>query len=460
MPPDPPPVITDIGKAQVWLTTGDQLRLLQQQTGLSVRDTLTGSFPLIQIDTTIHYQQIRGFGAALTGSSAYNLHHVLSTAGRETALKKLFDPSNGIGISYVRLSMGASDFSLSDYTYDDLPSGQTDEDLSEFTLDQDLEDVVPMLKEILEINPEISLMGSPWSPPAWMKTNNSLRGGKLRTEYYSVYANYFVKYIKAMANEGIAIKAVTLQNEPLYSTAAYPCMEMQAAEQADFVKNHLGPAFLANGIETEIVVYDHNWDEPNYPISILDDQEARTYITGSAFHAYAGNVSAMNTVHTAHPDKDLFFTEISGGGWATDFGDNLLWNMKNIFIGTTKNWSSVALLWNLVLNQSSGPTNNGCSDCRGVITVQTGSGLTVFNEEYYSLGHLSKFVKKGAVRVSVRPDQSLMNLDVVAFVNPDGSKAMVLANYGSQFQTFTSKQTEKYFTYTIAPESVATIVWK
>jgi glucosylceramidase len=459
LPPDPPPVITDIGKANVWLTTGDQLRLLNKETQLPIRDYQSGSFSVITIDTTVTYQKIRGFGAAMTGSSAYNLNSKMSVTTKETALKMLFDPETGIGISYIRLTMGASDFSLSDFSYDDMPQGQSDEDLSEFSLDHDMEDVVPVMKDVLAINPDIGIIGSPWSAPAWMKTNNNMKGGKLKTSSYPIYANYFVKYIEAMRAEGIPVSAVTIQNEPLYFTAGYPCMEMQADEQNEFIKNHLGPAFTESNLNTEIVVYDHNWDNTNYAISILNDAETRQYVTGSAFHAYGGNVSAMNTVHSAHPDKELYFTEISGGDWATDFGDNLLWNMKNIFIGTTKNWSSVALLWNLVLDQNHGPSNNGCSDCRGVITYNNASGQLIYNEEYYSIGHMSKFVRPGALRVSSRPDQSIMNMDVVAFINTDNSKVLVLANYKTEFQTFTVKQGKKHFNYSIAPESVATIVW-
>lgn len=459
LPPDQPPVINDIGKANVWLTTGDQLRLINKETPLPIRDYQSGSFAIITVDTSVTYQKIRGFGAAMTGSSAYNLNKKMSAATKETALKMLFDTVTGIGISYVRLTMGASDFSLSDFTYDDMPQGQSDEDLSEFTLAQDIDDVVPVMKEVMAINPNLGIIGSPWSAPAWMKTNNSMKGGKLKSSSYPVYANYFVKYIQVMGIEGIPVSAITIQNEPLYFTAGYPCMEMQSDEQNELIKNYLGPALHENNLNTEIVVYDHNWDNTNYAISILNDEDTRQYVTGSAFHAYGGNVSAMNTVHTAHPDKELYFTEISGGDWATDFSDNLLWNMKNIFIGTTKNWSSVALLWNLVLDQNHGPSNNGCSDCRGVITLNNASGQLIYNEEYYSIGHMSKFVRPGALRISSRPDQSIMNLDAVAFINPDNSKVLVLANYKTEFQTFTVKQGKKHFNYSIAPESVATIVW-
>jgi len=237
-------------------------------------------------------------------------------------------------------------------------------------------------------------------------------------------------------------------------------MEMQAGEQLDFIKNHLGPKFSAAGLDTKIIVYDHNWDVTNYAITILNDPQASQYIAGSAFHAYAGDVSAMSTVHNTHPDKELYFTEVSGGAWASNFQDNLLWNMQNIFIGTAKNWSTTSLMWNLALDQNYGPQNHGCNNCRGVIAVNTNNSGITFNEEYYSIGHFSKFVRPGAVRISSITPVELTNMGIVAFQNPDGSKAMVVANYGAEFKTFTVKQGGGYFNYSVPPTSVVTIVWR
>lgn len=210
---------TEIGKAQLWLTHGNKAKLLNKEDDLSVKNSLTTPFPVIRIDTAVMFQEIEGFGAALTGSSAYLIHTKLNESKRSLVLNDLFNPLDGIGISYLRLTMGASDFSLSDFTYDDLQSGETDFSLEQFTLSQDLDDVVPVLKEIIEVAPGIKLMGSPWSPPAWMKTNGSLVGGKLKADYYAVYADYFVHYIKAMKDQGIIIDAITPQNEPQICTA-------------------------------------------------------------------------------------------------------------------------------------------------------------------------------------------------------------------------------------------------
>ena len=457
--PGPPKQPEETGKAQVWVTSGDQSKLLSQGNDISITVLAESSFPTITLNPSEKLQEIEGFGAALTGSSAYVINRKLTPTQRLALLQDLFDPQKGIGISYLRMTIGASDFSLADYTYDDTPSGETDFDLQQFSIAKDEEDIVPVFQQILDIAPQLRIMGSPWTAPAWMKTNGSLKGGSLKADAYSAYAQYFVKYIQAYAAKGISIDAVTPQNEPLYFTAGYPCMEMQAIDQLDFIKNHLGPAFADAKLATKIISYDHNWDNTQYPITILNDPVARAYVAGSAFHAYAGNVSAMGVVHSAHPDKGLYFTEISGGEWATNFSENLQWNMANVFIGTTRNWSKNALLWNLALDENHGPTNNGCQDCRGVVTVQSTNGAVTRNVEYYSIGHFSKFVRPGAFRISSTTFQTETNLDQVAFINVDGSKVLVVANAGATPKSFTVKCDEGQFTYFISAASVATIVW-
>jgi glucosylceramidase len=457
--PGPPKQPEEIGKAQVWLTTGDQSKLLSHESDISITEIETSTLPSVTIDVTQKLQEIEGFGAALTGSSAYLIHQKLSSGQRSQLLSDLFDPATGIGISYLRMTIGASDFSLSDYTYNDMPSGETDFALNHFTIQKDQEDVVPVFKDILAVAPGIKIMGSPWSPPAWMKTNGNLRGGKLKPEAYETYAQYFVKYITAYKNEGIPIDAITPQNEPLYSTASYPCLDMSSAEQLTFIKNNLGPALATANLQTKIIAYDHNFDNTSYAISIMNDPVTKNFVAGSAFHAYGGNVSAMSTVHNAHPDKGLYFTEISGGRWATSFSDNLQWYMANIFIGTTKNWSKTALLWNLALNESDGPTNNGCADCRGVVTINSATGLATKNVEYYAIGHFSKFVRSGAYRIVSTEFDGVTHLDQVAFLNTDGSKVVVVANNDVGARTFTLKTSSEQIKYTLPGKSVVSIRW-
>lgn len=455
--PGPPKRPTEIGKAQVWITSGDQSLLLTKRDDITITEVDENVTAMITLHPDEKLQVIEGFGAALTGSSAYLIHQKMSASQRSALLKDLFDPDTGIGLSYLRMTIGASDFSLEDFTYNDLPSGQTDYDLEHFSIEKDQENVVPVFKQILDIAPDVRIMGSPWSPPAWMKTNGSLRGGRLKPEAYDVYARYFVKYIQAYGEEGIAIDAVTPQNEPLYFTANYPCMEMQSDEQLVFIRDHLGPAFEDAGFPTKIVTYDHNWDNPQYAINIMNDATAKSYVAGSAFHAYAGDVSAMSVVHNAHPDRGLYFTEISGGRWATNFGDNLMWNMSNIFIGTTRNWSKTVLLWNLALDENDGPKNNGCQDCRGVVTINSSTGAVTRNVEYYSLAHFSKFVRPGAVRIASSAQSSAP--EHVAFINPDGSTALILSNSDTNGKTITVESGAAQFEVYLGGRFVATVVF-
>jgi len=457
--PGPPAPPAEIGKAAVYLTTGDESKLLHKESDISIVRAQDTPVPVITIDASQKFQEIEGFGAALTGSSAYLINRKLGAGSRATLLDDLFDPVKGIGITYLRVTLGASDFSLEDFTYDDMAAGETDFSLGHFTIDKDRENVVPVLKAITRVSGEVKIMATPWSPPAWMKTNGSLRGGKLRTDCYGVYADYFVRYIQALKAEGIMIDAVTPQNEPLYYTAGYPCMEMQADEQTAFIKDHLGPAFEAAALKTKIIVYDHNWDHPEYAMAILNDAAAKAYVAGSAFHAYAGNVSAMTTVHAAHPDRGLYFTEISGTDQFTVFSDNLQWNMDNVFIGTTKNWSRTALLWNLALDENHGPTNNGCADCRGVVTINA-SGNVIRNVEYYSIGHFSKFIRPGANRVASGISSAVNGLNFVSFVNADGSRVLVISYNGGDNSQVAVKEGDAQFTYTLSPHSVTTLIWE
>jgi glucosylceramidase len=439
---------------------GDQSRLLTKGTDATIYEASPTSLPLITINASQKLQEIEGFGAALTGSSAYVINQKMTSTQRNILLNDLFDPEVGIGITYLRVTMGASDFSLTDFTYNDIPTNETDFSLTNFTIEKDEDDVVPVLQKIFDIYPDINVMASPWTAPPWMKTNGQYKGGKLKTECYDVYADYFVKYIEAFADHGIRIDAITPQNEPLHFTANYPCMEMQASEQNNFIKNSLGPTFAESDIDAKIIVYDHNWDHPEYATIILNDAVTKPFVAGSAFHGYGGNVSAMSTVNTAHPDKGLYFTEVSGGEWATNFSDNLQWSMANIFIGTTKNWSKTALYWNLALDQNNGPKNNGCDNCRGVVTINNSSGVVTKNVEYYAIGHFSKFIRKNAHRITSTISTNVANVDHVAFVNEDNERVVVLSNDGSTSAVVVLKDQDLQFDYSIPAKSVVTLTWK
>ncbi len=449
-PPVTPPATNDM---DMWMTRGDQTALLQKQSAVLSFSTTTNSFPTIGVDSAVSYQPMDGFGYTLTGSSAYLINR-MGTAPKTALLNELFGQGEGsIGISYIRVSIGASDLSPTVFSYNDMPPGQTDPTLANFSLSEDLTDLVPVLQQVLTINPNIKIMGSPWSPPVWMKSNGSSIGGSLLPQYYSVYANYFVKYIQAMQARGITIHSVTVQNEPEHG-GNNPSMLMTAPQQADFVKNHLGPAFQAAGIGTKIIVWDHNCDNPNYPISIMNDPAAKAFVDGSAFHLYAGNISALSDVYNAHPDKNLYFTEQWTGANGSFDGD-LKWHVKNVVVGAARNRARVVLEWNLANDPAYGPhTPGGCTECKGAVTI-SGSSYSR-NVSYYIIAHASKFVPAGSVRIQ---SDEIVNLPNVAFKTPSGKKVLIVLNEGSTAQGFNIRYKGKWVFTSLNPGAVATYIW-
>lgn len=436
----------------LWLTRADKSVLFEKQNiDLNFSDA-SNNYPTIAVDTTQSYQMIDGFGYCLTGGSAYLIRR-LPAEQRAALLRELFSTdSTGIGISYLRISIGASDLNRRVFSYDDLPTGQTDPHLQYFDLSPDKEDLIPLLKEILKINPKISILGSPWSPPAWMKTNKSTEGGNLDPRYYGVYARYFVKYIQEMKANGINIDAMTIQNEPL-NPNNNPSMVMQAADEANFIKNYLGPAFDSAKIKTKIIVYDHNCDRPDYPLTILKDEGAAKYVDGSAFHLYAGSIDVLSKVHDAFPDKHVYFTEQWTGG-PGHFAGDLSWHVKNLIIGATRNWSRNALEWNLASDPNYDPhTPGGCTSCMGALTI--GSDITR-NVSYYIIASASKFVRPGSVRIGSNISGTLQN---VAFKNPEGKIVLIVLNEGNQRQDFNIQYAGKLATTSLEAGAVGTYVW-
>lgn len=441
----------------IWLTTSDKSQLLTAQSNINFAADAGTNANTVTVDENTTYQGIDGFGFCLTGGSASLLNSMGATQ-QSALLSELFATGNNqIGISYLRVSIGASDLSSSDFTYDDRPSGQTDVNLTNFSISQEMTALVPILKKILAINPNIKILATPWTAPVWMKVNttgnNGFTGGSLNTTYYSSYANYFVKYIQAMKAQGITIDAVTPQNEP-ENPYNNPSMTMTAAEETNFIKNNLGPQLQAAGLSTKIICYDHNCDHPNYPQAVLGDATANSYVDGSAFHLYAGDISALTTVHNSYPSKNIYFTEqyIAAPG---NFGGDLSWHVNNLIIGATRNWSRNVLEWNLAADPNSNPhTAGGCSNCQGGITIN-GSSYTR-NTGYYIIGHASKFVRPGAVRISSNIAGSIQN---VAFKNSDGSKVLIALNTGSSSTSFKIKWGAESFIYTLAAGAVATFKW-
>ncbi len=437
-----------------WLTKPDKSALLEKQPAISFTKTKS-KLQAITVDDSKQYQQMDGFGYCLTGGSA-QLISKMGSREQSALLRELFgDDANSIGISYLRVSIGASDLDEYVFSYDDLPEGETDPELTKFSLQNDHRTgLIPLLKKILAINPTIKIMGSPWSAPVWMKTNGKVKGGSLKPEYYGAYALYFVKYIQGMQQEGIPIDAITIQNEPLHPGNT-PSLYMEAKDQAAFIRNHLGPAFKKAGIKTKIVLYDHNCDRPDYPISIMDDPEAKQYVDGSGFHLYGGEITAMSAVHDAHPDKNLYFTEQWNGG-PEKFAEDLKSNVGNLVIGASRNWAKTVLQWNLAADPQYNPHTNdgGCTSCLGAITVD-GNTITR-NIAYYTMAHAAMLVPAGSKRIESNIAGNLLN---VAFVTPYGRKVLVVLNNGTASETFNIVYKGKSATASLEAGAVASYFW-
>lgn len=401
---------------------------------------------IITIDGNTEYQTMDGFGAAMTGSSAYLMNQEMNSTQRNSLMNSLFT-SGGINLSFVRHSIGSSDFSLSDYTYHDPGTS--------FSIDVDKADVIPMLLEAKSKNSQLKILGTPWTAPAWMKDNFSMMEGSLKNDHYDDYALYLVRYMKAFADEGLPIYAITMQNEPLHTTSQYPSMRMEWYQQSNLLRYDLGPLMAQENLNTKVLLYDHNWDVTDYAIDILNIPQTAAYAAGTAFHGYGGAVGAQSTVYNSNTSKGIWFTEQSGGDWSTDFGNNLNWYAQNLLIGGIRNWSKSVLLWNLALDTNNGPQNGGCNNCRGVVTVNPNGS---FDEEveYYALGHLSKFVEPGAKRVKSNDNNIIKN---VAFKNPDGSLVLVAFNASSSNRSFKVRSGGKQFKYTLSGGALVTFKW-
>ena len=439
----------------LWLTNSDRSALFQQQTTPLPLVTRPATNQIIDVNGAKVYQTMDGFGFALTGGSAQLIMR-MDSAKRAELLQELFGvDGNSIGVSYVRLSVGASDMNDHVFSYDDLPEGRTDTAMAKFSLEPDKADVIPVMKQILAINPHIKVLASPWSAPLWMKTSGVARGGVLKPEYFGAYADYFVRYIQGMKAEGITIDTLTVQNEPLNEKNT-PSMLMLESELDVFIKDNLGPAFKKAGIQTKIVLYDHNLDHPLYPLSILRDRAVAKYIDGTGFHLYGGTVDAMTQVHNEFPKKNLYFTEQSVNDRRSGAMMNLSRPVSRIMIGVSRNWSKNILLWNLAADPNAGPHTNegGCTGCFGALTID-GDKVTR-NIAYYTVAHASKFVRPGSVRIE---SNSLDPLPNVAFKTPDGKRVLIVANVSDSPQKFDVRREGKVFTASLNAGSVGTYVW-
>lgn len=443
---------------QAWITTGDKTQLLARGADAAFKPGASAA-TIIEVDPKQRFQEMVGFGAAITDASAWLMQNKLNPQQRDALLNDLFGKAPGANFSFTRLTIGASDFSRTHYSFDDMPKGESDPTLAHFSIEPNRADVLPITKAALAINPKLRVMASPWSAPGWMKTTDSLIQGTLKPEAFAPFANYLSRYVSAYEKEGVPIYALTLQNEPHFEPKDYPGMRVEPAKRAAFIGGHLGPVLAKEHPQTRILDWDHNWDEPGSPAGVLNDATANKYVNGVAWHCYAGDVRVQAALHDRWPDKDTYFTECSGGKWAPVWSDNLQHFARTLVIGTTRGWAKGVLLWNLALDEHDGPHLGGCNDCRGVVTIDSRDGKVTRNEEYYALAHASRFVRQGARRIysSSGYDQ----LDTVAFRNADdGSVALLVVNSAKEERSFAVRVGQRSFSYRLPAASVATFTWR
>jgi glucosylceramidase len=293
-----------------------------------------------------------------------------------------------------------------------------------------------------------------------MKTGENLIGGELLEQYEDVYADYLVKYVDAYRKHGIPVSALTLQNEPHFSPITYPGMTMNAETRARIIAKYLGPRLAKSQPHVAILDWDHNWSHPEEPLGVLGDADAARYVDGVAWHCYEGSQHEQDRVHRAHPDKDAWITECSGGDWALSMNGELLWFARNLLVTGTRQWARGVIYWNLALDEDHGPHFGGCIACKGVITIDSQTGEVSRNDEYYALAHFSRFVLPGAVRVRSTDTDADKGIANVAFQNEaDGSVVLVLVNINEGVRKVSVAEGHNHFEYTMPAESVATLVW-
>lgn len=442
--------------AEMWLTTADETQKLAVQPDVTPAGAAVGD-EAVAIDTTQRFQKMQGFGASITDASAQLLSG-LPEDKRKAIMAELFGRENdGLGMSFTRLTVGASDFSPDHYSYNDTPGNVPDPELKHFTIDYARRYVLPRTREALAINPDLLVMISPWSAPAWMKTTKSLIKGQLEPQFYPAFANYLARTVEEFGRERVPVKMLTIQNEPDFEPADYPGMRVNSPDRAIVIGRHVGPTFEKRGLNVEILDYDHNWDNPEMPWTVLSDPVARKYVSGVAWHCYEGDVPAQSQVHNAFPDKDTWFTECSGGEWAPKFGDTLGWLTSKLIIGASNHWSRGTLLWNLALDPQFGPHKGGCGNCRGVITIDPKTNAITRNVEYYALAHASRFVLPSARRTLTTTRGT--DVEAASFLNKDGSRVAIVYRKAGEGPFNIAIDGQRY-SLTMPARSVATLRWR
>lgn len=439
----------------VWLTDVSSEKWVERQADVSFQTRQTSNPLAIKVDDSVKYQEITGFGAALTDSSAWLINE-LPADSREDLMKNLFDPADGAGLNMIRVPMGSSDFTASgNYTYNDMPKGETDPDLSNFSIAHDEQYVIPQLQEAYALNPAITFTATPWSAPGWMKTSDDLIGGSLKDEYEPVLAQYFVKFVEAYGEAGLPIHYVTPQNEP-QAAPTWPGMEMTPAQQIRVIKE-MGDAFAANDISTEILAWDHNWDVPSYPESVYNDPASAGYAVGAAWHIYSGSPIYQTFAHNDYPAKRNYLTEATGGTYQADAEVAFHDAFNTWVIDNMRNWGNGVMLWNIALDPEGGPVS-GIPLNRGLVVADPETGSVSYNGEYYALAHASKFVKPGAHRIYSN-SFGAGSVENVAFQNPDGSKVVLAYNDSDDAQTISVADGTQSFDYTLGAGDAVTFTY-
>ena len=444
---------------KVWLTDVSADKWVEKQNDVAFQTRQTSNPLTIKVDNSVTYQKVTGFGAALTDSSSWLIDQ-LSPDSRNALMKKLFDPSTGAGLSMVRLPMGASDFTATgNYSYDDMPAGQTDPTLANFSVQHDTPYIIPQLKQALALNPSLKVTATPWSPPGWMKTSDNMIGGTLKDQYSPALANYFVKFIQAYTAAGVPISYVTPQNEPL-NAPTWPGMSLTPAQETTLIQQ-MGSAFSANNLTTKILGWDHNWDVPSYPESVFNDPTTANYAVGSAWHIYSGTPIYQTLTHNDYPSKESYLTEATGGDWQASKQIAFHDAMDTWLVNGTRNWANGVMLWNIALDPDKGPLNadtNGIGICRGLVTINPTNGVVGYNADYYALTQVSKFVKPGAYRIYSN-SFGAGSVEDVAFQNPDGSKVVVAYNDSSAAKTISVADGTQSFDYSLGAGDAVTFTY-
>lgn len=435
--------------AQGWMTTADGGQRLAPIAEVKIVQLPPGQQPDIRIDTKKRFQRMAGFGASITDATAWLIQTRMSEKARGDLMRELFSVRDGIGFSVTRVTIGASDFSQNHYTFADTP-GKPVADIAPARAH-----LIPTLKALRQINPQLQVIATPWSAPAWMKTSNSLIKGRLKSEHYGSFARYLVSYTQAMRKAGAPVDILTIQNEPHFEPDNYPGMRVEPAERADFIANHLGPMMRRSIPATKLLDWDHNWDQPESPTAVLSDTKAAAFVDGVAWHCYGGDVAAQSVVRDRFPSKEVWFTECASGSWSGDWSKSFNWAVHNLIIGTTRNWAKGVVMWNLALDENNGPHLGGCGNCRGLVTINSQSGEVTREPEYYAFAHASKFVSTGSVRIgSASYDNAI---ESVAFQKGrNGLVTLIALNGSASERELTFAVGSKTYSATLSAGAVAT----